>query len=86
MVEQDPHVTPSAARASARFTPVEAGATSGEMCDLASGLLGKPYKLIQYGFNPVIPDRCRDPRRNLNDPVSLFARKFYQFWDRKRKC
>jgi hypothetical protein len=45
----------------------------------ASGLPGKPYRLIQYAFFPAIPDRCRDRRLNPTSPTSyLVGKRFIQ--------
>jgi hypothetical protein len=53
--------------------------------DPASNLNGKPYKLIQYGFNPAIRDRCRDRRRNPKSPASYLVRRVDPFRDCQRR-
>jgi hypothetical protein len=51
----------------------------------ASGLPGKPYKLIQYGFDPFILDRCRDRRRNSASPTSYLVLRVDRYRDCQRR-
>jgi hypothetical protein len=47
--------------------------------DHASGGRGNPYKIIQYGFDPVIRKPCCDRHCNPNCPTPYHVWKFHPF-------